>query len=143
MSARSKACLQSSDDKTYNGNNFDAAQPELEFAEEADAEVVDANDRDQEHRYPYTRIYFVFRFPQLNNEGRCGKLVGCRDDVLEPVSPTESETKSGVAETSGITSEAVSSGNPSSHFAEGAHDNVDEKTSSSVGDENRAGTGHC
>jgi hypothetical protein len=125
---------------THNNDNLERTQPELEFTKELDSTVVDGADEEKEDYNPYARIYFFCRFPFLNDQSRCGELVGRGDDVLAPIGPSESKTKSRVAEAGSVASETRRVGDPSSHLAEGRHDDVNEETNRSVCDEDRAGT---
>lgn len=70
-----------------NDHDLDGRQPELELSEKLDTtEVIDAEDDDNEDGNEDTWIEFLSRYPFLDNEGGCGKLVGSNDDVLAPVS---------------------------------------------------------
>lgn len=61
------------------------SQPELKFTKEADAEVVDADDQNQEDSNPHSRIHLVTGQPELDHQSSGGKLVRRKDDVLQPV----------------------------------------------------------
>ena len=67
------------------------------------------------------------------------------DDVFEPVSISHRESESRIDETSCVTGEARRQGKPSSHLAEGAHDDVDDETDECVRNEkgSRTGLGQC
>lgn len=76
---------QCQDHNTNNDDDLETGQPELKFTEEADTKVVDANNNDEEYGDPYSRIDLVARQPVLDDQSSGGKLVGCYDDVFEPV----------------------------------------------------------
>lgn len=59
------------------------------------------------------------------------------DNVLAPVSPSESEAESRVNEASSVAGETGGVRNPSSHLAESGHDHVDNETDRGVCNENR------
>lgn len=122
-------------------DDFDRGQPELEFTEESDAEVVDCDDDDHENGNPDTGVDSFCWQPKLYDQGSCRQLVWRDDDVFEPVGISEGETESRVTETGGVGGETTSSGKPCCHLAEGAHDDVDEHTDERVSDEDggRAG----
>ena len=125
---------------THNDDHLERTQPELQLTKELDSAVVDGADDEEEDQNPDARIDFFWRFPLLNNQGRCSELVGRGDDVLAPVGPSEGKTKSRVAEAGSVASETRRVGDPSSHLAQRRHDDVDEETDRRVCDEDRAGT---
>lgn len=45
--------------KTYDCDDFDRTQPELEFTKELDTKVVDQNDGEEEDSHPDSRIDFI------------------------------------------------------------------------------------
>ena len=58
------------DDNSNNSADLDAGQPEFEFSEESDAEIIDGKDDDQEHSDVDSGIDFVSWRPILNDQ--CG-----------------------------------------------------------------------
>lgn len=74
------------ENNTNDDGDFDRTEPELEFAKELDAKVVDANNGDPEDCDENTRIDSISRHPELEHKRACGELVRCNDDVFEPVS---------------------------------------------------------
>ncbi len=62
---------------------------------------------------------------------------------LKPVVPAESETKSRVDKSVGVSSETRRKWKPRSHLSEGSHDHIYENTNGSVGDEEGTWTGPC
>lgn len=125
---------------TYNGDDLDCTQPELEFTKEFDSEVVDGDDGEQKHGDPNTRIDFFAGLPFLDDKRSSSQLVGRGDDVFAPIGPAEGKSESRITEACGVTSKTRGKRNPSCHFPEGAHDNKDEKADGRVSNENRAGT---
>ena len=123
---------------TYNGDDLDCTQPELEFTKEFDSEVVDGDDGEQKHGDPNTRIDFFVGFPFLYDQGRRSELIWRGDNILAPVRPAESKSESRVAKTGSIASKTRRVRDPCSHFAESGHYDVDKKTNRSVSDEDRA-----
>ena len=65
--------------------HLDAGEPELDLAEESDAEVVDRDDGEKEYRDPDPRVHRVPIYPVLNHERACRQLVGRGYYVFEPV----------------------------------------------------------
>jgi hypothetical protein len=124
---------------THNSDDLERTQPELELTKELDSTVVDSADDDEEDENPYTGIDLGCVFPLLNNQGGGSELIRRRDDVLEPVRPSQSKTESRVAEAGSVTGETRRVGDPGSHFTERSHDNVDEETNGGVGNEDGAG----
>ena len=121
-------------ENTYNCNDFDGTEPELELTEEFDTEVVDGNNSDEEDCYPDTWVDLFVGFPFLQNQGARRKLIGGSDNVLAPVRPTERKSESRIAETGSITGETRRVRDPCSHFTERRHDHEDKKTNRSVSD---------
>lgn len=68
--------------QTYDRDDFDRAEPELELTEELDTEVVDAADDEQEDGNPDTWIDLICSFPFLNNERSSCQLIWRGDDVF-------------------------------------------------------------
>jgi hypothetical protein len=137
LTMRQRVCTVSD---TYDCNDLYGTKPKFKFTEKLDAEIVDANNGDEEYGYPYTRIDLIFGFPFLDNQGRGCELIWRCDDVFAPISPAKRKSKRRIAEAGGITSKTRRVRDPSSHFTESSHDDVDKETDRSVGDENRAGT---
>lgn len=73
------------EDNTDDGDDLETGQPEFEFAEETDAEVVDAADDDQQDGDEDTRVDNIAIDPVLDNQGCRSQLVRGDDDVLEPI----------------------------------------------------------
>jgi hypothetical protein len=117
-------------------DNLDRTQPKFELTKELDTKVINGDDGDKEDGHPYTRIDLFISFPFLNDQGGCCKLIWRGDDVLAPVRPSKSKSKSRVTKAGSVASKTRRVRNPRSHFTEGRHDNVDEKTDRSVSDEN-------
>lgn len=73
------------EDQSDNNDDLQAAEPEFEFTEEFDAEVVDANNHDEEDSDEYTRIHFLRWHPILDDQCGSRELIGGNNNVLEPV----------------------------------------------------------
>ena len=123
------------ENQANNDDDFDTAEPELEFTKKLYTEVVDGYDSYKENGNPHSRIDFFGCLPFLNDQRGCSQIVRRNDDVLEPICISERETKRRVDETGSISSEARGLRKPCCHLAKSAHDNVNEETDDSVGDE--------
>lgn len=77
------------EDESENDDDLERREPEFEFTEESNAEVVDADDEDQEYRNPHTGIDSISGQPKRYYECTCRQLVRCDDDVLQPISIPE------------------------------------------------------
>jgi sugar phosphate isomerase/epimerase len=73
---------QTQENQANDDNHFDGRQPELEFAKEFDAKVVDENDRDKEYRDEGPGVDLSARNPILDNQRRSGQVIRSDDDVL-------------------------------------------------------------
>lgn len=73
------------EDQSDNNDDLQAAEPEFEFTEEFDAEVVDADDHNEEDSDEYTRVHFVRCYPILDDQRGSRELIGSNNNVLEPV----------------------------------------------------------
>jgi hypothetical protein len=134
---RRRVCIVSD---TYDRDDLYGTKPKFKFTKKLDAEIVDADNCDEEYGYPYTRIDLFPGFPFLDNQGRGCELIWRCDNVFAPISPAKRKSKSRVAEAGGITSKTRGVRDPSSHFTESSHDDVNKETDRSVSDENRSGT---
>lgn len=131
------------DEQSKDDNDLCRRQVEFEFTKESNTKVVDAHNNDQEYSDPHTRIHFAGRKPVLNDQCGCSKLVGCDNNIFEPVSVSSSETKSRVTEASGVGGKTTSSRHPGCHFTERAHNDVYQETDHRVGDEDGGRAGFC
>jgi hypothetical protein len=115
---------------TYNCDDFYSTKPKLKFTEELDAEIVDADDDNEEDCHPHTRIDSISRYswPFLDNQCRRCELIRRCDDVFAPICPAKRKSKSGVAEAGSITSKTRRVRDPGSHFTKSSHDDVDQET---------------
>jgi hypothetical protein len=73
-------------DEADDDNDLETRKPELKLAKEADAEVVDADDDNQEDGDPDSGIHLLSRTPVLDNQGSGSELVRRDNDILEPIS---------------------------------------------------------
>ena len=112
------------DKKTNDGQNFDRGQPEFDFTEESDPQVIEKNDSNKEDGYEDSRIDLLPWYPILNDKRGGSQLIRCDDDVyasqhvpssrrilwakltLEPVRVAKREAQRRVAETGRISREA-------------------------------------
>lgn len=76
---------ESQNNDTTDSDDFETGEPELEFSEELDTEIVDNNDDDQDDGNPYTGIDSFTVDPVLHNQSKSCQLVGRDDDVFEPI----------------------------------------------------------
>jgi hypothetical protein len=114
------------EEASYNCDNLDGTEPELEFTEEFDTEVVDGANDNKEDCHPHARIDLVFGFPFLDNQGGRSQLIRCSNDVFAPVRPAKSKSERGVNKSSSIASKSSGVRDPGSHLTESGHDDVDE-----------------
>jgi hypothetical protein len=80
------------DDQAKHDENLRRTQPELELSKHPNAKIVYSNNSCQEQsdidgRVGSWPIVVCFAEPKLDNENRGDQIVGCRDDILEPVIP--------------------------------------------------------
>lgn len=138
-SCGSRATTDSENEREQNDTDddyhLDRTEPELKLTEELDSEVIDRADQDEEDQNPDSRVDSFRVNPFLNDQGGGSQLVGRRDNVLAPVSPTESETESRVTKAGSVTGESRSMRDPSGHLTKSSHDDVDEETDGCVSDE--------
>lgn len=73
------------EDDAQNDNDLERGEPEFEFAEEANPEVVYGYYQDEEYGYPDTCVDSTCVYPVRYHKGTGSELVRCDDDVLEPV----------------------------------------------------------
>jgi len=112
----------------YNCDDLDGTQPKFELTKEFDTKIIDGDNHDQKDGDPDTGIDFLGGLPFLQNQcSRC-ELIWRGDDVFTPVSPTESKSKSRVAEAGSVAGKTRRVRDPCSHFTESCHDDVDKKT---------------
>ena len=78
-------------DDANDDDYLETRQPELELAEEADAEVVDGHDDEQEYGDPDAGIYSVAGYPILYDESRGRELVGRDNYVFAPITGKKRE----------------------------------------------------
>jgi hypothetical protein len=128
---------------TYNCDDLDGTEPELEFAKEPDTKVVDGEYCDEKYGDPDSWIDLISSFPFLDDQSRGGELIWRGDDVLAPIRPAKCKPESRVDEAGSIASETGGVRNPGGHFTESRHDDVDEETNSRISNENRTGTRVC
>lgn len=123
------------EDNANDDYNFNGTEPELKFAKESNTEVVDGDNCDQEYSDENSRIHFVWWTPILDNQSGRGQLVWRGDDIFAPIGPTKSKSKSRVAEPRSVARETRCVRKPCCHFSKCTHDDPDEETNESVGDE--------
>lgn len=140
IGATTKGNDESKQNKTQNGDDLDRRQPELEFAKELDTDEVNQENDDEDDGNPNTRVDFLTRNPELNDKGTSGELVRSDDNVLEEVSPTNTETKTRIYKSRSISRKTIRHGNPGGHFTKGAHDHVDNETDKRIGNKDRSRT---
>lgn len=76
-------------DQCNDYSDLDTGQPEFEFPEESDAEVIDAHNHYQEHGDKDSWINSLARYPVLQHQcSRC-QLVRRHNDVFEPIARPE------------------------------------------------------
>lgn len=121
--------------KAYDDDDFEGTEPELEFTKELDTEIIDGADDEQEYGNKNTRVHGGWLDPILEDQSSRGQLIWRGNDVFAPVGPSEGETEGRVAETGSVARETGGVGEPSSHLAQTAHDNVDQETDQGVGNE--------
>lgn len=73
---------QTQKDQAQNDNDFDRRQPELEFSEESNTEVIDDDNGHQENCDECTRVDLVTRNPVLKDERRSSQIVWCDNNIL-------------------------------------------------------------
>lgn len=129
------------EDDAHDGYNLEAGQPELELAEESDAEVIYADYGNQEYRNEHSWVDAVTWYPVLNNKRSGRELVGRDDDILEPVGPSEGEAQAWIAEARRVSREAGAHGKPGRHLAEGGHDEEDDEADDGIGEKDGCGAG--
>lgn len=94
------------EDDADDDHYFDRTEPEFEFSEETNTEVIDSYDDNQKHSDEHTRIDFIGWAPVLYNQGSRGQLVRRSDDIFAPVGPSQRETESRINKASCVTGEA-------------------------------------
>jgi hypothetical protein len=73
---------QTQEDQSENNHNFDTWEPELEFAEESDTEIVDDNYYHEKDCNKSSRVDSCAGGLVLNKQWGRGEIVGRDDDVL-------------------------------------------------------------
>lgn len=73
---------QTQENKTNNDNDFDTREVEFEFSKEFNTEVVDEDNGDQKDGNEDSRVDFFSRYPVLDDQTCCCKVIGSDNDVL-------------------------------------------------------------